>query len=125
MHYETASAAHEAISVMLPLVNRGSDDSVQLNALLGSFDILKAHPDAAITTKLHCRLRMPDAGPLTLHAIAQVVWLHNAQLDDTALSAALQALQSASSENIGTINILNMGLTTSSKRHVRPWRLTS
>src|SRR6202000_1420322 len=104
MRYANAAEAHAAISVVFPFIAPEAGDNVRLNALLGAFDILKAYPDAAIAATL-VQAAVADAGPLTLHGIVQVVWLHEKRLDDATLALALQTVQAVSPENRGTIDI--------------------
>lgn len=109
MRYADAASAYAVIDALLPFIGSGIDENVRLNALRAAFDILKAHPEQSIASAL-IQVAATDAGPSTLHALAEVIWLHHALLDDAALLQALTALQAVPRENLGTINILDSGL---------------
>ena len=109
MRYADAPAANDAIRVLQPYVDSNNDDDVRFNAVRAAFDILKALPDTGLARQL-VGATITDASPTMLHALAEIVRLHHALLDDTSLGKALAALQAVPPGNRGTINILDIGL---------------
>lgn len=107
MTYADTATARKATAVLEPLLAVGGDDQVRANALLAALEVLKKHKDAEIATRL-IDAAVEEPGPSTLHGLAQIV-LHPS-LSGQALRTALRALETVSPENLGTVNILDMGL---------------
>jgi hypothetical protein len=109
MTYADAAAAHGAVSILEPYLASSGDDNSRPNALLATFDILKSFPDLTIAERA-IAAAVTEPSQSVLHALAQVVWLHEKLMNDAVLSQALAALQASSPENLGTIRILDMAL---------------
>ncbi len=109
MRYADSGEAYKTIAILARFVADSCDDNTRLNALLAAFDILKSHPNALLARAL-VEAAAKGAGPVTLHGLAQVIWLHHKQLDGASADIALQALRQVSSKDLGTVNILDMGL---------------
>lgn len=109
MVFPDGQSAQMAIATLEPFVADGNDDPVRLNALMAAFEVLKKHGDAGAAQRL-VDSAAKASGPMTLHGLAVVVWLHHATLDSSTIRTALAALQSVDPQHLGIVREIDFGL---------------
>ena len=101
--------ASQALQVLEPFLMVGDDDNLRANALLAAFDVLKKHIDVEKASSL-IEAVTDKPGPATLHALAQIIWLHHDLMTSPTIQRALSALHAVQSDHQGTLRLLDMGL---------------
>ena len=102
------SSARRAVEVLAPFIAEGSDD-VRRTAVRAAFDVLKRYDDQ-LTVRSLFSAAASDAGPKTLHAIAEILWLHHSMLDKNSVQTGLHVLERVDPNNLGTIRQLDSAL---------------
>ncbi|WP_441233861.1 hypothetical protein [Bradyrhizobium sp. 930_D9_N1_4] len=103
------SKARQATQVLEPFLAAGDDDNVRANALSAAFDVLKKYNDVDEASDF-IGAATDKPGPATLHALAQIIWLHYNLMSSQTIEKALVALQAIQSDHKGTLRSLDFGL---------------
>ncbi len=109
MSFTDGNSVQQAVQTLEPLVSSAEDDNVRANALHAAFDLFKRTKDSEAAGRLAIAASQ-QSGPLTLHCLTHVIWLHHQLLNDEAFEAAIAALERVPPENLGTIRDLDMAL---------------
>lgn len=109
MTHANADAAQVALAALEPHLTPATADRTRANALGAAFGILSGHPDHEVVARV-VDAAVVEAGPESLHALAQALVRQASLLDRPTTQAALGALLHVPQESTGTMRMVADGL---------------